>query len=389
MDAIAKKLLLKLLDDGNKQEAGARLRAPALTTSTLEPYRKLVTWHQKRACEDVFSAARSVGAIELIRDRANPEDGFIERINLKDTVALAHFLGETTLSAQVVSAKARLSGTEAEFPVITDIVDKWAAAGKVRLSGPADVQDWLDAMAVIRFARDRCTKQAVSIPIREASAALFQDSKRIEKLAAQVDVLLTGAIDTPPRDARDVWQEIGLFREEQPTLMAGNVKIVRERVTAVLDAPYTGLPANAIQGVSGTPDTVMTIENLTTFHSEAKRCCNQSILLIYTGGMPSPAWRDMYARILSGLPKSIPVYHWGDIDEGGFRIASVLAKVAENSGHQLQPCRMSPDEIPQSARVQAKDATVERMTKFAIQAGWIEIAQRIGEVRVTVEQESF
>lgn len=225
--------------------------------------------------------------------------------------------------------------------------------------------------------------------IREASAALFQNSKRIEKLAAQVDVLLTGAIDTPPRDGRDVWQEIGLFREEQPTLMAGNVEIVRERVTAVLDAPYTGLPANAIQGLSGTPDAVMTIENLTTFHSEAKRCCNQSILLIYTGGMPSPAWREMYARILLGLPKSIPVYHWGDIDEGGFRIASVLAKVADISGHQLQPCRMSPDEIPQCARVQAKDTTVERMTKFAIQAGWVEIAQRIGEVRATVEQESF
>ncbi len=49
-----------------------------------------------------------------------------------------------------------------------------------------------------------------------------------------------------------MWEELGLYREEHPVLLAGNVFIVRERVSACLDAPYTGLPAATIRGVQGT-----------------------------------------------------------------------------------------------------------------------------------------
>ncbi|MDP3537949.1 MAG: DUF2220 family protein [Azonexus sp.] len=389
MDALAKRLLERLLAAGNKSEAGVRSRAPALTAHQLVPYRALRSAKEKSACEDAFIAARSAGAITIVLDRANREEGFFERIDLRDVAALAAFLGETPLTERVAEAERRLSVLDAEFPVVAEIVGKWRQAGKVRSVGPESYQDWLDAAAVIVFARNQAAGGVIAQPIREASAALFKDSKRIEYLAPQVDVLLSGATDTPPRPASEVWQEIGLFREEHPALLAGQVEVERERVTALLDAPYSGFPAATVRRLASIPQSVMSIENLTTFHSEAKRRCNESVLLLYTAGMPSPAWRAMYARLLMGLPADVPVYHWGDLDEGGFRIAAVLAKEAVATSHQLRPWAMHPGDIPEAKRCKAAPRTIERMQHFAALAGWESLADAIGAAGFTTEQEAL
>ncbi len=152
--------------------------------------------------------------------------------------------------------------------------------------------------------------------MREFSARLFQDSKRIEALTAQLDILLSGSIEEP-KGCGPGLAGVGLFREEHPVLLAGHVHIVRDRSTGLIDAPYIGLPAATIQGVASKVTEVITVENKTTFHSEAKRRQDDLVLLIYTAGMPSPAWRAMYGRLLESLPPTTPIHHWGDVDEGG------------------------------------------------------------------------
>ena len=134
---------------------------------------------------------------------------------------------------------------------------------------------------------------------------------------------------------------------------------------------------------------LMTIENQTTFHSEAHRLCEEDVLLIYTAGMPNPPWKAMYARILKNLPTDIPVYHWGDIDEGGFRIASVLATVAKNAGHIIQPWKMHPENVPLQQRRPAILTSVNKMVYFAKAAGWTSIAESIENTKFTVEQGSL
>ena len=211
--------------------------------------------------------------------------------------------------------------------------------------------------------------------MRETSACLLRNSKRIEQLTAQLDVLLQGSIEVAARAPTEVWQELGLFKEEQPVLLAGNVTIARARVTALLDEPYTGLPASAVQSLSGLIDAVLTIENLTTFHSEAKRPTNRPTLLIYTAGMPSPTWRAMYHRLLTRVRPGTPIFHWGDVDEGGFRIASVLAKTSSAAGHTLLPHAMTPDHVPEKMRRSASKRTLMRMKHFAEAAGWPDLGE--------------
>lgn len=242
---------------------------------------------------------------------------------------------------------------------------------------------------MIDFARENTSLGAVSMPINEASGKLFRDTKRIKKLVAPIDVLLAGSVDAESRDHSEVWNEIGLFREEHPVRMAGHVIVERDRVTAFLDTPYSGFPAFSVKRVVSIPSLVMTIENQTTFHSEARRRCDENVLLIYTAGMPNPPWREMYARILKELPSCVPVFHWGDVDEGGFRIASVLAQEAHKAGHTIKPWSMHPDTVPEEHRRPASANTVNKMVHFAEAAGWSALGEAIAVAKFTVEQESL
>lgn len=386
--AIAKDLLAKLLDAGNKHAAGARTRAPALTATQLKPYRELRSWQYKQECDETFLAARDVGAVKLQRDKLNPNDGLLERIDLVDMRALARFLGSSTYADQLNQTIEQLEQLKSEFPVIQEMIERWSSMAKVRKLGPQDSGSWIDAAKIIRACAAR-SQEAIADPVREFSARLFLDSKRIEALTPQLDILLSGSIEDSPRAAAQVWQELGLFREEHPVLLAGHVHIARDRSTSLIDAPYMGLPAAAILRALSLVTEVITIENKTTFHSEAKRRQDDKVLLIYTAGMPSPAWRAMYRRLLESLPRTTPIYHWGDIDEGGFRIASTIAAVARVAGFSLQPYGMSPEDVPLKMRVRASARTLERIHHFACAAGWPELGQAMREAGFVAEQEAL
>lgn len=384
---IAKDLLAKLLDSGNKHAAGARTRAPALTPADLKPYNELRSWQHKQECDEVFMAARDAGAVTLTRDKLNPKDGLINRIDLVDLQALARFLGRSTYADQLTQTIGLLEPLKAEFPVILEIVGRWRGMTKVRGLGPHDATAWIDAAKTILACAVR-SQDAIAAPVRELSARLFRDSKRIEALTPQLDILLSGSVEDI-RPAAQVWQELGLFREEHPVLLAGYVHIARHRSIGLIDAPYMGLPAATIQGVASEVIEVITIENKTTFHSEAKRHQDDKVLLIYTAGMPSPAWRAMYGRLLRSLQPTTPIRHWGDVDEGGFRIASTIAAVTRTAGFALQPYRMSPDDVPLAMRVRASARTLERIHHFACAAGWSELGQAMREAEFVAEQEAL
>jgi len=386
--AIARDLLVKLLDAGNKHAAGASARAPALTATHLKPYSELRSLQHKQECDETFMAARDAGAVTLQRDKLNPNDGLFERVDLVDVQTLARFLGRTSYADQLAQTVAQLEPLKADFPVILEMIGRWTGMVKVRGLGPQDAGAWIDAAKTIRACVAR-SQDTIAAPVREFSARLFQDSKRIEALTTQLDVLLSGSVEESPRATAQVWQELGLFREEHPVLLAGHVHIARDRSTGVIDAPYMGLPAAAIQGVASKVTDVITIENKTTFHSEAKRRQDCQVLLIYTAGMPSPAWRVMYGRVLRSLPLATPVHHWGDVDEGGFRIASTIAAAAQAAGFALQPYGMSPDDVPLEMRVKASARTLERIQHFARAAGWSELGHALREAGFVAEQEAL
>jgi len=388
MDVRARKLLEKLLRDSDKADAGVRSRSAALTSSSLKAYRSERSLQAKESFETTMQAARAQGAISLAWSDAQERNGFITRVDLVDPRALAAFLGHTPLVDVLADAEARFAPYLERFPVLNEVLQRWSQLRTVRTLTPASVSDWLDAVKVIDSARET-PPAAGAMPIREASYRLFKDSKRIEKLAGPVDVLLCGSVESAPRASAAVWGELGLFREQHPALLAGNVVVRRERVTACLDMPYSGLPADTVLGLDSVPHQVMSIENMTTFHSEARRRNTENVLILYTAGMPSPAWRTMYGRILRDVPEGTPIFHWGDVDEGGFRIAAALAREARAAGHTLLPWNMHPDDVPSDVRCKATPYVLGRIQHFAAAAGWSELGKAVVVAGFTVEQEGL
>lgn len=95
----------------------------------------------------------------------------------------------------------------------------------------------------------------------------------------------------------------------------------------------------------------------------------------------------MYVRLLSSLQSGLPVCHWGDVDEGGFRIAAYLSRAATEAGHVLQPWLMRPSEVPAAQQRPAPPAVVDRMVTYANAAGWSDLAKEIADIQIVAEQE--
>lgn len=386
LDPLARKALERLLKSADKHEAGVAVRRPTLTGAALSDYRNLRSLKEKENFESAMAYGQAEGAIRVQRPRHDPQ-GLIERIELVDVGKLATLLGEVPHADRVQKAKMAISAYLAEFPVLSDVLSSWERLKKVRGTGPDAAADWSNACDVIAYCRSQVAAGAMETPVRDASARLFKDSKRIEALVPCLDLLLAASLEVEARPEAEVLQELGLYREQQPARLAGDVMVRRERGAFPLDRPYCALPASTVLGLDSAPSRVLTIENLTTFHVWARQNCDSDVLCIYTAGMPSPAWRAMYAKLLVDVAAGTPVHHWGDVDEGGFRIAALLSRCAAETGHTLLPWKMHPADVPERQRRPAPARTVERMVKYAGEAGWGEIAQELADAKIVAEQE--
>ncbi|WP_052773061.1 Wadjet anti-phage system protein JetD domain-containing protein [Luteimonas sp. FCS-9] len=228
--------------------------------------------------------------------------------------------------------------------------------------------------------------------LRRESIRLLGDSKRLEALTPWLALLVGGESNAGAFEREHVWSALGLRREPQPMLIAGTGTIVVDGTALVLVRPYLGIPVERLEKVVTDARFLLTIENLASFHDAAACDGVADGLLVYTGGMPSLAWRRACARLLQALPGDAPVYHWGDIDEGGFRIAATLAATLREAGRTLLPWLMSPDELASADIAAARTPTATQqgaMLRWAQAAGWPDVAHALSARPLLLEQEAL
>lgn len=147
--------------------------------------------------------------------------------------------------------------------------------------------------------------------------------------------------------------------------------------------PYVGVAPQSVRGLAATPKWVLTVENLTTFHLAAEALKGRDDgLVVFTGGMPSPAWVAAFRRLTGQLPSVTIFYHWGDIDVGGFRIAARLQQSAMPEGASVRPWLM--DVVHHGRGEEVSDSTRDAMRLAALRAGWIGFGNHPA---MTLEQE--
>lgn len=348
--------------------------------SLTSPYWQLNLDERDRMHERM-RAAESAGAVKLEWAKQGGDDRPLDAVVLQDLDKLAGHLRRPTASTTFAQA-ATLLGPWSNHDRVQELLACWAQLKKVRLLGPTSAADFVDALQVLDVMHEAKEDRIV----RQLSTELFGNSKRLEALSKHLDLLTSEALNAPARHWSEVFGAIGLTKEPQPFLVAGIGKLqLSDQDDCPVIRPYLGAANTVVAGYVGAPAWLLTIENLTTFHQAARELSkNPTGVVIYSAGMPSPGWGEAYVRILVSLPEGIPVYHWGDHDEGGFRIAARMAQFAFRAGHPLRPWSMDAS-IWKNAGHKATAEQQSSMARNAGRAGWDELAGRI--VPVLFEQE--
>ena len=295
------------------------------------------------------------------------EDRPLEWVRVLDVDALASLLGVSTNVDQLGEAMEGLAPWLRRCSQLEEVLQAWAALRRPRALGPDSWHSWRDALRVLDAL---ATKPGEDQVIRVLSGHLFSDTKRIERLLPQLDVLSGEGLASRPRGKWEVLRTLGLVKQPLPLMVAGTGSILmQEGPDCTIVQPYVGVAPKNVRGLAATPAWVLTIENLTTFHLAAEVMTGRADgMVVFTGGMPSPAWVAGFRQLTADLPPSTVFYHWGDIDVGGFRIAARLQEVAVPTGVLLQPWLMNA--TTQGCGKKVSDSVRDAMRAAAMRAGW-------------------
>jgi hypothetical protein len=370
--------------------------------SSFPDYLGMTTHAEKTSCNASLRLAERDGAIRIEWDSRAGSFERIQLIRLVDGNILANVLEVIPRWDAISAAATAFEAYLPTHPVLLSVLDAWRKGTPIRSTRPGDetIRDWLDAICVVDACRETPNDSRTDTPIRRLSVALFSDSKRIAAIAPLIDVLTQGKTTGLPRDEEEFFQEMGLVKFPPTLLMAANQGEDNQVIVQLIDAavgvaaPYLGFPPHAIVAMDlpREPMTLLTVENLTSFHETAEyvRYAFESagpILVMYTGGMPSPSWRRVYRLALSSLPEGSSVWHWGDVDAGGFRIANKLAEECEQCERVLHLHLM--DITPTLSRKSLSDAEIAAITAICTRRNWVVEAALIKAHRSAIEQESL
>jgi hypothetical protein len=359
-----------------------------MSEASCPEYTAQQTLDEFEAYHAYMALAERAGCVRLEWTRMGGTGRGLKRIALADHAALANFLGRPLRSSVVERARELLAPYGASLPIVQEVLERWRLGKPVRGLGPEHALDVKDALDVALDAAGRTDAERL---LRSESVRRFGDSKRLERLVPWLDVVGSGQLQPTGLPVEDILAQFGLRRVPQPALLSGTGRIELSGAWVPMLRPYLGLPPEAVARVEGAPRFVLSIENLTSFHETLLAYPEHEGWLLYSGGMPSPSWRRFYARLLEGCSSGCPVYHWGDIDEGGFRIAAVLHRAATEAGHQLRPWMMSPAHA-RSAHPEASfrpSRAAEAIARCCEVMGWGDVADDVRREPWEIEQEAL
>ncbi|PTU29138.1 Wadjet anti-phage system protein JetD domain-containing protein [Stenotrophobium rhamnosiphilum] len=383
---LAKKALRKLLKSAeNAKTRGSVARGLPFSEASFPEYLKPRSLAELTDLHNELVAAERIGAISIQWDHRSGDRGHVIRIDLQNEEALARFLDVIPLWTLLSTAKEKFQ-PRAERPQVAALLEAWANGKRPRERGPEHVDAFVQAMRVIDEVEGQT--DGALIAVRRMSAQLFHDSKKIEELFVELD-LLTRADDGPNRSPDEIYSELGLQRFPQPFFMAaapGNFYYIPTGAQREIESPYSAPDPETIKGFRFTGRYILSVENLTLFQ-ELARGLGGPIdgLILYSAGMPSPRWLQAYKRVLAEAAPA-QVFHWGDPDVGGIRAMRKIALAARSISYELQPFAM--DEEVAGHRKEFTDAEVNYICRVCNEFGWASIADRVTKSRGAVEQES-
>lgn len=257
------------------------------------------------------------------------EGNWLEAVDLLDAAALYRLLKRQPLAEQQQALRTLL----AEYVPAQGWMADWLAWLEQQLIQQRSIQplDLTDPTWNRDVLRAIYGLNQLETPILERlfSVGWLGQSKRFSELEGAVLRVLRQFAPQAKQfgeDDRALLQAFNLEKVPEYVLLAGDLRLELNgnRLELGTFRPSLGLPSSTLrqaQVLDSACTEIITIENLTSFHSMLAR--QPQALLIYTGGFASPSLCQFLSKLAMALP-NLAWYHWGDYDVGGLRILAHL-----------------------------------------------------------------
>lgn len=256
------------------------------------------------------------------------------------------------------------------------------------------LNDFLDALINI----SRLKGKAVSM--RAFSVNIYGDSKYFEREIKQyiIPVIKNNEpdlLDTEEISDRAVLAQAGIIMMPEIFEFCGNVKILFDN--GIVD--FSPIPKGACissECVSDIcsidifdTDRILFIENKTNYSEYCLNNKSERELVVYHGGFYSPQRGEFFAKLCSET--DIPVYFWGDIDYGGFKM---FVRLRNNIIRNVQPFNMdiTSYNLHKENGLKKGDDYILKLKKIQKDPDYMifdDVISEIANEKITVEQESF
>lgn len=232
-----------------------------------------------------------------------------------------------------------------EYMDKNEILKRFCEAQAERIRANKSIQFFSDDLVEfnsILLAVDSLLKVESETFVRDFSVRIFKDSKLFDGISSKVVNLLYEYGDFPEKD--QVLESLNIVKN--PTYVnfkgSGTIVLSGQQINLNLlngDIAISSAILGDIESVEITGKSVMTVENLTSFHMAE----NKDMFIIYLGGFHNRIRRDFIKKIYLQNP-DMEYYHFGDIDAGGFYILEHLRKL---TGVDFKPYKMDMDTLSQ------------------------------------------
>lgn len=296
----------------------------------------------------VLQDAERAGGIALEKNRLGRFTEEFARVRLVNAADLYRFLSRSSAGVRADAARKTIEAAIPEIvrePFFGDVVGDAAAMWRSNKSfiglTPTSVDSFIK---VLRLTHGIINLAGRDIDHRTFSRRTVKDSKALEQSEGRVSQLLKRWNPSFEADEpREILEACGIVRRAHLLFVKGPVSLssndIRLEGTGEL---FIGLPWPSVQhGTLSHPvEYVITIENPTSFWRyclEVKGC----YLALLSDGFPA---RDVLSSMkhfvkAARFIQEVPVFHWGDIDAGGIRIAAHLEDAfgVPLTLHQMSP----------------------------------------------------
>jgi len=234
---------------------------------------------------------------------------------------------------------------------LNDTIADISRKRSIGISMPGTQQEQDDLLKAVSFLADNAVSMPAEIEILERifSMRCFGDSKHFERtIKTRLVKILKKYLVMDDCTEEEALRSAGIVSYPEQFAFSGDLSIVLPRGTIGFSPlPFGGtLTIDDVkqgqlvigQGVRK----ILTVENRANYVDYVHKSGESGELVLYLGGQFSPAKRFFLQKTVSSMPAECGLFHWGDIDYGGFLI---LSRLRREIFPAMRPWRMGKGEL--------------------------------------------